>query len=261
MTPRFSIITPTFNRADIIKNAIESIISQTFINWEMLIIDDASNDNTKKIVEEYIAIDNRIKYFSFLKNVGPNIARNFGILRASGEWLVFLDSDDSLMADALKIINQYINKFPNVSIFLFNCRDLVGNIPINIADYEGPVSYKDFLCGKIKGEALTVVKKDLFLPIMFPINIRGGESIAWIKLLKKNSCGYFVKHVLRIYNNKRDDRLSIKKNNFERIYQVHKEFLKNFYKDLLMCCPFVLIIYFIKLIIYRILCLLKKLIN
>jgi glycosyltransferase involved in cell wall biosynthesis len=88
-----SCITPTYNRAALLKDSIESTISQTYPNWEMIIVDDGSTDNTKCLVKSYIDKDNRIKYY---KNSGKGgaSARNFGISKANGDYIAFLDDDD-----------------------------------------------------------------------------------------------------------------------------------------------------------------------
>jgi glycosyltransferase involved in cell wall biosynthesis len=256
--PFFSIITPSYNRGYIIEKTIQSVLEQTFSDWEMIIIDDGSNDNTKDIVETYIEKDSRIYFYSLKENKGPNIARNFASEKANGEWLVFLDSDDSLTDNALEIAYEYIKKLNKVYFFIFNCQDLDGNIPINIKNYEGYIDYKDFLCCKIKGEALPIVRKDCFLEIKFEENIRGGEAIAWIKFLKKYGSGYFSNKVLRIYNNKLEDRLSIKKRNSQRLYQVYQQFLKNFKNDLIKTCPSCFIEIYFKFLFYKFFSLINK---
>jgi glycosyltransferase involved in cell wall biosynthesis len=88
-----SCVTPTFNRANILPRAIESTINQTYLHWEMIIVDDGSEDNTEEVVAGYMAKDSRIRYF---KNPGKggNAARNYGIRQARGEWIAFLDDDD-----------------------------------------------------------------------------------------------------------------------------------------------------------------------
>lgn len=243
----FSIITPTFNRGYIIGKAIESVRQQDFYDWEMIIIDDASTDNTFETIKEFL--NDKIKYFRLPQNSGPNVARNFGAEKANGEWLIFLDSDDELTHNALTTIKDYINKYPDVSFFIFACRDLDGNIPINIKTYEGYITYKDFLC-KIKGEALPVIKREIFLTEKFQEKVRGGENITWIRILKNNQKGFFSNKVLRIYNNKLPDRLSVKKRNFKRLMIAYLLFFKNFYKDLLKLCPIKLILTSVKIVIY-----------
>ena len=92
MNHLFSIILPTFNRSVLITKAIESVINQTYTNWELIIIDDGSTDNTKSVLENYLS-DSRIKYF-FQENQERSVARNNGIKRAKGDYICFLDSDD-----------------------------------------------------------------------------------------------------------------------------------------------------------------------
>ena len=87
----FSIVIPSYNRAHFISHAIQSVIDQTFQNWELIIIDDGSTDNTKDVVLSFDDI--RIKYV-YQKNQERSIARNNGIKRAKGIWICFLDSDD-----------------------------------------------------------------------------------------------------------------------------------------------------------------------
>lgn len=89
-----SIITPTYNCRRFISETIESVIAQTYSNWEMIITDDCSTDDTRTIVEEYIAKDSRIKYHCLETNSGAAVARNTALKIAKGRWIAFLDSDD-----------------------------------------------------------------------------------------------------------------------------------------------------------------------
>ncbi|PVY43028.1 glycosyltransferase family 2 protein [Pontibacter virosus] len=92
--PLFSIITPTYNRINLLSNMIVSVKNQTFTDWELIIVDDGSTDNTSEIVEQFLA-DDRIKYIK-KNNSGAADSRNVGAGSASGSFLVFLDSDDEV---------------------------------------------------------------------------------------------------------------------------------------------------------------------
>ena len=94
----FSIITPTYNRAHTLPRAIESVLKQTFLYWELIIVDDGSIDNTKEVISKYN--DERIKYI-YQENRGVCSARNNGISKANGKYLTFLDSDDYVTNDWL----------------------------------------------------------------------------------------------------------------------------------------------------------------
>ena len=90
--PTVSVVTPTYNRADILPRCIDSVLSQTFDDLEHLIIDDCSTDGTEKVVGQYG--DDRLEYIRLPENRGANAARNRGIKEASGDYVAFLDSDD-----------------------------------------------------------------------------------------------------------------------------------------------------------------------
>lgn len=93
-TQLVSVITPTYNSADFIAETIDAIIAQTYTNWELLITDDCSTDDTVDIVRKYMAQDSRIKLFVMKKNGGGGVARNNSIKEASGRYIAFCDSDD-----------------------------------------------------------------------------------------------------------------------------------------------------------------------
>ena len=88
-----SIIMPSYNTGGFIKSSIESVIAQSYSNWELIIVDDCSTDNTDKVVEDYLS-DNRIHYIKNDKNSGAAISRNRALREAKGKWIAFLDSDD-----------------------------------------------------------------------------------------------------------------------------------------------------------------------
>lgn len=110
MKPVFSIITPTFNRGYCIWKAIQSAQNQTFKDWEMIIVDDGSTDDTKKVVAEF-QNDPRIKYFH-QKHGGTSKTRNAGMKLSKGEIICFLDSDDIYYSNCLKTVFEYFQKNP-----------------------------------------------------------------------------------------------------------------------------------------------------
>lgn len=105
-----SIITPSFNSSTFIRETIEAIINQTYQDWELLITDDCSTDNTIKIIEEYVSKDSRIKLFKLDKNSGAGICRNKSIEMASGRYIAFCDSDDVWMPQKLEKQLEFMNE-------------------------------------------------------------------------------------------------------------------------------------------------------
>lgn len=111
--PKVSVIIPTYNRANFIVEAIQSVLDQSFQDFEITVIDDGSNDNTKEVVASFK--DLRIKYI-FQENQGICIARNNGVKASGGEYVVFLDSDDALVENALKSGVQVLNSNTDVGL-------------------------------------------------------------------------------------------------------------------------------------------------
>ncbi len=102
MIPIVSIIVPSFNKEKYISETIESVISQTYLNWEMLIVDDVSNDKTVEIISSYRLNDKRIHLHVNPENKGANYSRNFGLKQALGKYIIFLDADDLLSANCIE---------------------------------------------------------------------------------------------------------------------------------------------------------------
>lgn len=97
---KVSIIMPSYNTARYIRESIESVLNQTYTNWELIIVDDCSSDNTDEIVAKFT--DGRIKYFKNEKNSGAAVSRNKALQEAKGKWIAFLDSDDLWMPEKVE---------------------------------------------------------------------------------------------------------------------------------------------------------------
>lgn len=100
---KVSVIMPAYNGSEFIGDAIDSVISQTYSFWELLIVDDASTDNTPEIIKNYSSSDNRIQLLQNSKNYGTQHARNRAIEEASGRFIAFLDADDLWLPEKLEI--------------------------------------------------------------------------------------------------------------------------------------------------------------
>ena len=98
--PFFTVVIPTYNRSKLLKGAIQSVLKQTYENFELIVVDDASTDNTKNIVKSFY--DNRIRYMMNYHAKGGAGARNAGIFIAKGKWVAFLDDDDIWLPEKLE---------------------------------------------------------------------------------------------------------------------------------------------------------------
>lgn len=104
MTPLVSIIIPTLNRAHLISDTLDSVLAQTYTNWECIVVDDGSTDNTEALIQEYINKDNRFRYFNRPKDhlPGGNGARNYGFTVSKGDYIQWFDSDDIMKPEFLE---------------------------------------------------------------------------------------------------------------------------------------------------------------
>ncbi len=115
-----SIITPTYNRADFIGEAIKSVLSQTITDFELLIVDDGSQDDSREIIQKFVDQDSRVKYF-YQENQGQSVARNLALGKAGGEFICFLDSDNYWPENRLEKSLAAFEKFPDADIVYGDC--------------------------------------------------------------------------------------------------------------------------------------------
>ena len=113
--PKVSVIMPTYNRADRIGKSIESVLNQTFKNWELIIVSDGSADNTPEVIKKYK--DSRIIFLE-KKHGGPSLARNFGLKHARGEYITYCDDDDVLFPYHLETLTGYLDRHPEVGVIM-----------------------------------------------------------------------------------------------------------------------------------------------
>lgn len=117
-----SIIMPSWNTGRFIAESIQSVLEQTYANWELLIVDDCSSDNTETIVKSFK--DSRVKYFRNTKNSGAALTRNRALREAKGEWVAFLDSDDLWNPKKLELQIDFMKKMA-ISFLILNMRKLM----------------------------------------------------------------------------------------------------------------------------------------
>lgn len=121
-SPLVSVVIPTYNRASFVSEAIESVLDQTFSDYDIIVVDDGSTDNTHEILEQY---RDKIQYI-YQENEGVSTARNTGIKNSTGLWLAFLDSDDKWMPEYLATQMEGIRRSPEISMQTTDCYTIGG---------------------------------------------------------------------------------------------------------------------------------------
>ena len=125
---KISIITTSYNYEEYIKETIESVLSQTYTNWEMIIVDDGSKDNSINIIKEYCQKDKRIKLYQHENGENKGIVESvkLGVKKSTTDWIVFLESDDTICPEYLETKLKIIDKHPDVK-FIFNDVNMFGD--------------------------------------------------------------------------------------------------------------------------------------
>lgn len=168
----FSIIIPSYNRAYVLKRAIKVVLDQTFLDYEIIIVDDGSVDNTKAILQEY-SNDSRIKYL-YQENGGVCAARNTGAKQAKGEFIIFLDSDDTVEKSWLQDFYDLANQ--NMDLLFCSMKIIKQDSSQYLVSALNPYN-----TWKAKGNISTgswALRKDVFFKVgMFDENIKFGENV------------------------------------------------------------------------------------
>ncbi len=161
----FSIIIPTYNRIDFIENTLNSILSQSFKDFEIIIIDDGSTDNTKELIESKYLFNNQIKYIYQL-NTERGAARNHGFNISKGKYVIFFDSDDWMYPNHLSILHEVIHLNPNIR-FLSTKYSYLDNGKIkpssSLSLIEGWHSGEIYLRGGVTGIMICILKNNFKL--------------------------------------------------------------------------------------------------
>ena len=209
MNELVSIITPSYNTAKFIRKTIESVQAQTYQNWEMIIVDDCSSDNTDDVVAGYL-YDKRIKDIKNKKNFGAAVSRNRALREAQGKWIAFLDSDDLWSPEKLEKQIDFMQK--NGYHFSYSCYE-----EMNEDGYKTGV--------KVTGPK-KITKTGMFnycwpgcLTVMYDRNVVGDIQIKdikknndyaiWLKVCKIADC-YLLDEFLSIYRRGRTGSISSK---------------------------------------------------
>lgn len=211
---KISVIIPVYNSEDTIERCLNSILNQTYNNFEVICIDDGSIDKSKKIIQKYL-YDNRVKYL-YQKNAGVSSARNTGINHAIGKYIIFIDSDDYIE----------MNMFENLMSTLYNTNsDLVicnynivngNNFTKNISAKEKSFTRQEFYNDFIKYYKKTLINqpwnkiyKKKYIKDFFNVNKNLGEDLEFnIKYIKNINKIYFINKFLYNYDISSENSLS-----------------------------------------------------
>lgn len=223
-----SIVTPTFNSEKFIVETIQSVQNQTYQNWEMILVDDCSTDNTVSIVEEIAQKDKRIQIFPQKKNSGTGIARNLALTKATGRYIAFLDADDLWKSQKLEKQIDFMTK--NNLPFTFSFYDCINEEGESLNKrVEAPklLSYRQlFFCNHV-GNLTGIYDVNYFGKIAISSIRKRQDWMLWLTILKKVKKAKPIAESLAFYrireNSISASKLNLLMHNF-MVYRTFHEF-------------------------------------
>lgn len=210
-----SVITPSYNSSEFVLETIRSVQAQTYTNWEMLIVDDCSTDNSVELIKQEAAKDSRIKLFQLSQNSGAAVTRNTAIQNAKGDFLAFLDADD--LWEPTKLETQITFMIEHKAAFTYTryiAVDKESNDLRKNLRFPDKVSYKDLLKTCSIGCLTVMIDKTAFNDVSMPLLRRGQDYALWLRLLKETEYAYCIPELLAKY---RIAENSLSRNKFKKL--------------------------------------------
>lgn len=185
-TSLISIITPVYNAERFIEETIKSVQIQTYQNWELILVDDCSQDNSRLIIEKYAVGDSRIKLISLNENLGAAEARNKGLENAKGRFIAFIDSDDcwhrEKLAQQLSFMLKQNYLFTYTNFALVNEK---GEILKEFVDLPRQLDYYGLLKNTAIACSTVMIDRDTLGDFRMPLVRKGQDTATWLMLMRE----------------------------------------------------------------------------
>lgn len=200
-----SVIMPAYNAEKYIRQAIDSVCAQTYSDWELIVVDDASKDNTNAIVSEYCRVDSRIKLLRNPYNQGVSHTRKNGVEAAAGEWIVFLDSDDAWHPK--KIEKQIEAQKKSNAKLIFTGSTFMDSEGVRVnwtLHVPQRIEYRQLLKQNIISNSSVMIEKRCYQECAILMDDIHEDFACWLRFLEKGNIACGIDEPLLIY------RLSVK---------------------------------------------------
>ena len=222
-----SIITPAYNAQKTLVATIESVRTQTYQNWEMIISNDCSTDGTKEIAEQYAAVDKRIHVINAEANGGVAKARNIALEKAQGKYIAFLDSDD--LWESIKLENQIEFMKINGIAFSFTSYQLIdenGNKLDKFVYSKSKMRYQEVLRNTLIYCLTVVVDRDKVGSFKMPPLSHTEDQLTWVDILKRGYVAYGMPEVLALYRVSSNSLTSSKVKSAKLQWETYRKYCK-----------------------------------
>lgn len=229
-----SIIMAAYNAENTIEMAIDSVLAQTYFNWELIIVNDCSTDNTKSIVEAYSKKDERIKLYSNEENLGVSKTRLKAVQLSNGNWIAILDSDDAWMPEKLAKQFELQNEINAELLYTGSSfMDEEGEKYNWIMEVPKTVSYKELLKQNILSNSSALIKKDLYMENYVLCDSIHEDFATWLRVLSNGATAYGVNEPLLVYrlskNSKSGNKIHSAKMNWNTYHFLRIGILESIY--------------------------------
>ncbi len=208
-----AIVTPVFNRADLMHRSLQSSLALVNAGFacQLVVVDDASTDDSVcQIKSKYSAeiADGKLTLVELPENLGVSGAKNAGALAAAADWIVFMDSDDWFVPEAVDVIRNELNQHAAYAAVFFRCQDQTTGRLIGKSATAEDLTLVTLLNSGTPGECLPVVRRADILATPYPTELRGSEGLTYLAMLHSGRKIYLSDVIAREYDNSGTDRLS-----------------------------------------------------
>ncbi len=226
-SPVVSIVMPAYDASKFISESIDSVRSQTFKDWELLIIDDASKDETDRVVKEYMEQDSRINLHSLPVNQGTGFARNIGIKASEGEYIAFLDADDLWKPHKLRAQLDFM-KDQNLSMSYssYELMDEEGRSLQEMVKSLEKLTFSKLLCANYVGNLTGMYNVKELGKIYCPPIRKRQDWAMWLQALKNAGEAKGILEPLAVYRLRKGSISANKQEMLQYNYKVYRKVLK-----------------------------------
>lgn len=217
-------MTPVYKAARYIEETIRSVQAQTYKDWELLLIDDCSPDNSGEIIERLAQADARIRYHRLEQNSGAAVARNTAIGMARGEYLAFLDSDDLWEPEKLSRQTRFMQeKGCAFSYTRIRMTDAEGNTLKDDIHVPEKISYQGLLRQTVIATSTVMLNRTKLPDFRMPLR-RGGQDYAtWLQILRETGYAYGLNETLTVYRTSSDSLSSNKLDSVRQVFEIQTQ--------------------------------------
>jgi glycosyltransferase involved in cell wall biosynthesis len=230
MSKLVSVYITTYNRAEKLKRTIKSVINQTYKNIEVIVVDDASSDNTKAIMKSLTKLHPKLKYIKLAKNKGANHARNIAIKEAKGFYITGLDDDDEMLPLRIeKMVEAYDDKWAFISSEHY--LDYGNKRKYKRLTHKKEIAFQDMLYANLIGNQILTTKEKFIQAGLFNEEILAAQDHdMWLRLLKSGQKAKIIKEALQIIHIGHES-ITMSQNKFTGYWQVYQKYKYHFSRE------------------------------